>query len=178
MFTHTQLSYFCHHCREQVYVGHNMACIVCGGRSVEIYDPLKHMMFSDHIETVLTIIEDLRILDFSAHNNRSSRTRTFERPRRSEIAADIRNYLPDDVIGDFALELLASEDCVRKSPHRSTKLKTKISTSDGSCSICLSDYKRGDKGFLFSCQHFFHTRCAAGWLRSHNTCPNCRRKLE
>lgn len=175
---HTLLSYFCRRCREQVHVHHNMVCIACGGRSVEIYDPLKHMVFNDHIETVLTILEDLRALELPVHNNRRSRTRTFDNLRRYEIAADIRNYLPDDLIEDFALELLANDECVRKSPPRNTKLKTRISTSDGACSICLSDYKRGDKGFLFSCQHFFHRRCAAEWLRSHNTCPNCRQKLE
>lgn len=178
MFMHTLLSYFCHRCREQVHVHSNMACVACGGRSVEIYDPLKHMVFSDHIEILSAILEDLRTLDPPAYGYRSSRTHAFERRRHSEIAADIRNYLPDDVIEDFALELLANEECVRKTPPRNRKLKTKISTSDGACSICLSDYKRGDRGFLFSCQHFFHKRCAAEWLRGHSTCPNCRRELE
>ena len=38
------------------------------------------------------------------------------------------------------------------------------------CSICfedICDYKT-------SCNHEFHERCIQPWLRSNNTCPNCR----
>lgn len=174
----TLLSYFCHDCREQVHIRNNMACIECGGRSVEIYDPLKHMVFNDHIDIVLAILEDLRTLDLPAYNPHSHRLRVPGGRHRSTIAADIRNYLPDDAIGDVALELMANEEYGHKPLLGTIKLKTKVSVSDGACSICLSDYERGDRGFLFSCQHFFHRRCAAEWLKSHNTCPNCRRKLE
>ncbi|KAJ3703168.1 hypothetical protein LUZ61_006873 [Rhynchospora tenuis] len=46
------------------------------------------------------------------------------------------------------------------------------------CPICLSDFTVGQScRVLPVCQHRFHKRCIDTWLRSHSTCPTCRRSL-
>lgn len=46
------------------------------------------------------------------------------------------------------------------------------------CSVCLYDVKLGEKcRKLQKCGHVFHVNCVDIWLRSHWTCPLCRRKV-
>ena len=43
------------------------------------------------------------------------------------------------------------------------------------CTICLEDYNDGDAlRRMPHCRHLFHQECADLWLRSSQTCPNCR----
>tara|TARA_B100000900_G_scaffold299353_1_gene257939 strand:+ start:4603 stop:5253 length:651 start_codon:yes stop_codon:yes gene_type:complete len=50
------------------------------------------------------------------------------------------------------------------------------------CSICLDDFKEGDKYILLPCKddpHYFHSGCEScsgikEWLKRKNTCPMCR----
>lgn len=54
------------------------------------------------------------------------------------------------------------------------------------CPICFIDYKgipAGAKGeysviCATDCNHFFHTFCLLQWLKSHSSCPMCRKKLQ
>jgi hypothetical protein len=51
----------------------------------------------------------------------------------------------------------------------------------GECSICLGMIKAKDTFKRLSCSettnHCFHSKCITPWLRSNNTCPNCRAKV-
>ena len=50
------------------------------------------------------------------------------------------------------------------------------------CSICLENFKKGEKIIQLPCNHFFHTdheSCEGiiPWLKKSNTCPECRHEL-
>ena len=49
-------------------------------------------------------------------------------------------------------------------------------TSNGTCAICIGDYKKGDKLRVMPCEHKFHTECIDKWLVVKNACPVCKRK--
>nr|POF06297.1 e3 ubiquitin-protein ligase ring1-like [Quercus suber] len=46
------------------------------------------------------------------------------------------------------------------------------------CSICLEEPQAGDKLIRMNCSHIYHQDCLLPWLQMHNTCPNCRSKLD
>ena len=46
------------------------------------------------------------------------------------------------------------------------------------CAVCLAELTDGEAArFLTRCQHGFHAECIDLWLRSHATCPLCRRDV-
>jgi hypothetical protein len=53
---------------------------------------------------------------------------------------------------------------------------TNAAPSGTDCSVCLSALNSGDCCVTL-CNHFFHASCIAVWLRSNQTCPNCRAGL-
>lgn len=174
---HTLLPYFCYGCVKQVHVSYQMACVECGRVCVEIYDPLKHISFNDSIEAIRVILDELRNLDLHVRSNSApSRNRPL---RRTTIAQDIRNYVPDYAIDEVVLGLMESDENKRRRPFSDIrKLRVVPSYTDGECSICLSQYAKGERGYEFRCKHFFHRKCARRWLTLQNTCPNCRLELE
>lgn len=46
------------------------------------------------------------------------------------------------------------------------------------CSICLSEYEKGDQIKIIPCVHFFHKHCIDEWMRRSCECPICKTKLE
>mmetsp|Transcript_38691 Transcript_38691/g.39106 ORF Transcript_38691/g.39106 Transcript_38691/m.39106 type:complete len:384 (-) Transcript_38691:55-1206(-) len=49
---------------------------------------------------------------------------------------------------------------------------------EGGCVVCRDRFAVGDTVMrLPFCSHCFHESCALYWLKSHNTCPFCRREL-
>src|SRR6185369_13420967 len=44
------------------------------------------------------------------------------------------------------------------------------------CVICLDNEKQ-DNTYDLLCGHVFHETCIKLWIRNHNTCPICRKKL-
>jgi hypothetical protein len=49
---------------------------------------------------------------------------------------------------------------------------------DDECAICLTEFEDGQAmRVLPQCGHGFHAACVDTWLRSHSSCPSCRRVL-
>lgn len=42
------------------------------------------------------------------------------------------------------------------------------------CSVCLEDFKLGNRANKLRCGHVFHRTCVTPWLLMKNTCPVCR----
>lgn len=58
----------------------------------------------------------------------------------------------------------------------STELK--LPSLNTECVICLSIFLPGERvRMLAKCNHGFHVHCIDKWLRSHSSCPKCRRCL-
>lgn len=51
-------------------------------------------------------------------------------------------------------------------------------TSNNFCSICIVDYKNGDKLRCLPCFHRFHQKCIDEWLIIKNACPLCKSIIE
>ncbi|KAK3130560.1 hypothetical protein QOZ80_6BG0495090 [Eleusine coracana subsp. coracana] len=47
------------------------------------------------------------------------------------------------------------------------------------CAVCLEEVQAGEmvRQLLPACGHLFHADCVDAWLRSHRTCPLCRRDI-
>jgi len=55
-----------------------------------------------------------------------------------------------------------------------------IETSgDRQCSVCLEGYVPGREAMVMSCcGNLFHPQCIQDWLRSHQSCPLCRARVQ
>eukprot|EP01031_Cornospumella_fuschlensis_P033470 gene33470-40496_t len=45
------------------------------------------------------------------------------------------------------------------------------------CAVCMDFFADSEEVRLLPCKHFFHLQCAAGWVRDHNSCPQCTRPI-
>ncbi|XP_042904022.1 E3 ubiquitin-protein ligase RNF126 isoform X2 [Parasteatoda tepidariorum] len=50
--------------------------------------------------------------------------------------------------------------------------------SELQCTVCMNDYKIGEKAKQLTCEHLFHEKCIAPWLERQASCPNCRRTIK
>mmetsp|Transcript_2257 Transcript_2257/g.4140 ORF Transcript_2257/g.4140 Transcript_2257/m.4140 type:complete len:517 (+) Transcript_2257:152-1702(+) len=48
---------------------------------------------------------------------------------------------------------------------------------DTKCSICITDYKRGERIVRLPCGHDFHGACVAPWVDAKHRCPLCRQHI-
>ena len=46
------------------------------------------------------------------------------------------------------------------------------------CSICLDDFKVGDKICYLPCFHFYHAECIKKWVHNSNKCPVCNYEMK
>ena len=46
------------------------------------------------------------------------------------------------------------------------------------CVICMEPMKKNTLARTLPCMHAFHSRCVDKWLKSNNSCPICKHKLE
>lgn len=51
-----------------------------------------------------------------------------------------------------------------------------VSTPATTCPICLDDTMTA-AAKLTGCGHMFHPTCINSWLRTHATCPQCRKHV-
>ena len=48
---------------------------------------------------------------------------------------------------------------------------------DDLCSICLEEFKEGDKIKKLNCNHVYHEECLVPWLNNNDYCPMCRQNI-
>ena len=48
---------------------------------------------------------------------------------------------------------------------------------DDTCSICLEEFKEGEKIKNLNCNHIFHEECLLPWLNDNDCCPMCRQNI-
>ncbi|KAK7386656.1 hypothetical protein VNO78_26990 [Psophocarpus tetragonolobus] len=108
-------------------------------------------------------------------------------------------YCFSSVIHTWAFQRTASGSLIRLTPHRSpprgldpsmlqlfptfTYSSVKDLRKDQKygleCAICLLEFEDDNMLRLLTlCCHVFHQECIDLWLRSHKTCPVCRRNLD
>ena len=46
------------------------------------------------------------------------------------------------------------------------------------CSICLTDFKKGEEVYFLPCIHCYHILCLRKWVKSHKICPTCKFRLK
>lgn len=46
------------------------------------------------------------------------------------------------------------------------------------CSICLSEFVKGDKVYFLPCIHCYHIECLRQWVKNHKNCPTCKFELK
>ncbi|KAA8518771.1 hypothetical protein F0562_016455 [Nyssa sinensis] len=68
-----------------------------------------------------------------------------------------------------------SEDLMSKCLTESIYCSSDQFQEEGTCVICLEDYKNmDDVGTLKTCSHDFHVGCVRKWLSMKNSCPICK----
>ena len=57
------------------------------------------------------------------------------------------------------------------------KTETLQEDMEGSCSICMMNFIKGNEVSTLPCKHYFHTDCINQWLKEYNyKCPVCRKE--
>lgn len=126
--------------------------------------PLSNVWWQNHVMIVGTCVAGMltsRILYLSVsnrHSNNSSGNRLLlHLPRPSHFSRPNRDI-------ESALREL------RASPESRSRWR------DTQCAICLDDLDNGDVSLL-NCNHVYHEKCLANWLRSSHArgkCPICK----
>ncbi|GLJ38373.1 hypothetical protein SUGI_0781430 [Cryptomeria japonica] len=58
------------------------------------------------------------------------------------------------------------------------EFKSQNMNEDLECVVCLSNFEENEKiRVLPNCNHSFHTECIHMWLKSHTSCPICRKMV-
>ena len=55
-----------------------------------------------------------------------------------------------------------------------TSKVAKAKDNDGECSICIDEFKLGEKMRILNCGHRYHLPCIDVWLMQHTSCPLCK----
>eukprot|EP00667_Euglena_gracilis_P019351 EG_transcript_20714 len=71
-----------------------------------------------------------------------------------------------------------TEGLLRSQLDRLTSLRriteSDLKTNIGQCTICLSEYQKGEEARTLPCWHLYHRECIDRWLKEHRTCPICK----
>ncbi|KAL6627388.1 hypothetical protein ACP70R_031114 [Stipagrostis hirtigluma subsp. patula] len=110
----------------------------------------------------------------------------FYEPREAadphrEMRLDIDNMSYEDLLalGDFIGNVntgLSDEKisgCVKEVVCCSSD-QAQEDQDDGTCVICLEEYKDKDSLGVLKCSHDFHADCIKKWLQKKNSCPVCK----
>lgn len=78
-----------------------------------------------------------------------------------ERIGTVSTGLTDDDISRCLITIIYASDCNQDS-------------EEGSCVICLDEYKNGQSIGRLNCRHEFHVSCIKKWLLIKNACPVCK----
>jgi hypothetical protein len=104
-------------------------------------------------------------------------------------SAKVKTMAAQDTMEEFAASLIPSENStnyrpadkmVRAELRQSAKLCQDGQAPFGGdmCTICACDFDVNDSVIKWKgCAHWFHEDCVLPWLRTRNTCPNCRQEV-
>ncbi|GKY98346.1 hypothetical protein MPSEU_000792200 [Mayamaea pseudoterrestris] len=79
--------------------------------------------------------------------------------------------------GDGSENRGASDVQLRELPVQTIQDIDKLGEDGKECSICLDEFKAGDKRKTLPCLHGFHEACANKWLRTNASCPICKHRV-
>ena len=120
------------------------------------------------------------LLEFNADNT----IRNSQQGTPLEIATDIVEHVQDIDYDEYEDIITQLEDhIVRPTPVRlnnATEEKLWENYNPGDeCSICFEELSDGRQICLNNnCEHGYHCECIRRWLRSSNSCPLCRERVE
>lgn len=164
--------YFCESCNTCIYLKDTYKCTLCGNDYLETYDTQSLFSFIDPISAFVSIVEELHTF--------TSGTNPAFAELFGESGSEAAEIECEDQANDTGFDLESQSNDSNQEILGYLKsgcldmLSITSATKKGICSICLKKYKKGRKGVVLKCNHFFHYRCVVGWLAMHSTCPNCR----
>ncbi|CAH1225979.1 RLIM [Branchiostoma lanceolatum] len=96
-------------------------------------------------------------------------------PRDAEMFGDV------EVEEDEAPRGLTKDEIAQLPCRKFTRADAQRLAAEGnetSCTICMVEYKTGNKLRRMPCAHEFHSKCVDRWLKQNGSCPVCRQQVE
>lgn len=103
----------------------------------------------------------------------------------NEIFNIMRNQVIEEHLVDIALrQSMEESDIIERKPNHKIDVncvqynpKKHDVGDDKECSICQTDYVKGDNISVLSCDHIFHNKCIEEWGLFKAECPLCRSEI-
>ena len=119
---------------------------------------------------------------YAYNNNNNNNNNNFffennvnEEFENEEEIEEVKIGLDQDQIDALPIMKYSSE---MEKQAKSLNKKSTGPTSNNFCSICIVDYRNGDKLRCLPCFHRFHKQCIDEWLIIKNECPLCKSSIE
>jgi hypothetical protein len=114
-----------------------------------------------------------RITTFFANGSNGAEALAHERLMRAMIAQQLL-----EIFGDGMENRGADASLINRLPVSAVENPNLLPEDCRACSICLSNYDKGEERKLLPCLHGFHTDCIDTWLSRSATCPVCKFELK
>lgn len=92
------------------------------------------------------------------------------------------NLTCDDILENNSNAFLyyeKAQQLIKENQQKVIKAIIKDKEEDTSCTICYEEFEVTKEPYLYTkCLHPFCLSCIKLWLREHDTCPACRKKIE
>jgi hypothetical protein len=91
-----------------------------------------------------------------------------------------QEYAASLILSENSTNYRPADKMVRLELRQSAKLCQEGRAPFGGdmCTICACDFEVNDSVIKWKgCAHWFHEECVLPWLRTRNTCPNCRQEV-
>ncbi len=110
----------------------------------------------------------------------------LEEEREQRRSMRLRRQVVDDAILAWRLYMDEAPDALELAAAQQQQQQRRLSRvqyregmlpeSQACCAVCLTDFTDGVALRRLHCGHHYHPRCVNPWLRSHGTCPQCKRR--
>jgi len=97
-----------------------------------------------------------------------------EEPRKKGLTRSQLNQLP---VSTYNVKAPKTRQSKSKTSNKQGSNNKDDSSNVESCTICIADYKQGDKIKTLPCMHKFHKDCIDKWLGLKSECPMCKYDL-